>query len=161
MPSINFKPEFAEAVKNGTKRQTIRQVRKNPIKPGDMLTMFTGQRTKDCRKLCMHKCKSVEEIEITIEKFEYPPVAQEAYDVLKTPNLPIDYVNSVNNYIHSNEEQQKRERWIVSIKINGVMLKVEAMNELSDADGFKDAMEFCRFFNSHYGPNFKGVLIKW
>ncbi len=77
MPSINFKEQFAEAVKNGTKRQTIRQVRKNPIKPGDMLTMFTGQRTKECRKLCMHKCKSVYEITIYHTADDFIPASVE------------------------------------------------------------------------------------
>jgi len=138
MPSINFKPEFAEAVKNGTKRQTIRQVRKNPIKPGDMLTMFTGQRTKDCRKLCIHKCKSVEEIEIEFVDF-------------KTA-LTMAYV-----YIYATESRD----YIIKVSLDGKCLKYSEVSALAEADGFDFVCDFAEFFNSHYGDNFKGVLIKW
>lgn len=131
MPSINFKTEFAEPVKNGTKRQTIRQLRKNPIKPGDMLTMFTGQRTTNCRKLCMHKCKSVEEIEMTRE-------------------LTYDYPESTNATGH-----------IWDVKIDGRGITGAEVRHIAMKDGFKDNKSFFDFFQSHYGDNFKGVLIKW
>ena len=49
MVAFNFKPRFAEAVASGTKRQTIRATRR--AKPGDRLQLYTGQRTKSCRKL--------------------------------------------------------------------------------------------------------------
>lgn len=64
MVAINFKPEFAEQVESGQKTQTIRKVRKNPIKAGDKLTLYTGQRTNDCRKLGEVVCVEVIEIEI-------------------------------------------------------------------------------------------------
>ena len=67
MPALNYKAEFAEAVENGTKRSTIRPQRKNPIKPGDILYQYTGQRTKNSRKLGEHICTSVEPIEIEID----------------------------------------------------------------------------------------------
>lgn len=49
MVAINFSAEFADAVAAGRKTQTIRQ--KARAKPGDALQLYTGQRTKDCRKL--------------------------------------------------------------------------------------------------------------
>lgn len=49
MVAINFNARFAPLVENGTKRQTIRA--KARCKAGDRLQLFTGQRTKDCRKL--------------------------------------------------------------------------------------------------------------
>jgi hypothetical protein len=64
MPAINFKKEFAEKVKDGSKRQTIRPVRKNPIKKGDTLYLYTGMRTKNCRKLKDVICKDVQKIKI-------------------------------------------------------------------------------------------------
>jgi hypothetical protein len=47
--ALNFQPQFADAVATGQKRQTIR--RKNRFKEGDQLQLYTGQRTKECRKL--------------------------------------------------------------------------------------------------------------
>jgi len=69
MPALNFKKQFADAVESGQKRQTIRADRKdgrNP-KPGDKLYLYTGMRTKGCRKLKEAECKSVERI--VIEEF--------------------------------------------------------------------------------------------
>ncbi len=66
MPAINFKKQFAEKVKSGTKHQTIRALRKdgrNP-RPGQTLYLYTGMRTKYCRKLGEAICKSVEQITI-------------------------------------------------------------------------------------------------
>ena len=72
MPSINF-TMFIEAVENGIaqangqplphhgvrpKRQTIRAVRKVPIKVGDALHLFTGMRTPKCRRLGAAICVS-------------------------------------------------------------------------------------------------------
>lgn len=49
MVAINFQPQFVEALLTGAKRQTIR--RKARCKPGDKIQIYTGQRTKECRKL--------------------------------------------------------------------------------------------------------------
>ena len=65
MPALNFKTQFAELVESGKKKQTIRQVWKNPIKVGDTLYLYTGMRTKQCRKLREGVCKSVKDIRIT------------------------------------------------------------------------------------------------
>lgn len=49
MVAINFSPRFAPLVEAGTKRQTIRRTAR--CRPGDRLQLYTGQRTKSCRKL--------------------------------------------------------------------------------------------------------------
>jgi hypothetical protein len=54
MPSLNFQTRFAEDVRKGFKRQSIRAPRKDGrahAKVGDTLKLYTGQRTKDCRLL--------------------------------------------------------------------------------------------------------------
>lgn len=51
MPQLNFSKQFAPAVSDGSKRQTIRAKRKNPIRRGDTLHLFTGLRTKQARRL--------------------------------------------------------------------------------------------------------------
>mgnify|MGYP001768442570 CR=1 FL=1 len=48
MPALNFQKQFADKVEKGEKRQTIR---KRPFQIGDKLYLYTGQRTKQCRKL--------------------------------------------------------------------------------------------------------------
>ena len=59
MPALNFSERFAAAVESGEKCQTIRKQRKNPIKVGDPLYLYTGMRTKQCRKLKETKCTGV------------------------------------------------------------------------------------------------------
>ena len=61
MPALNFKQEFADLVESGKKRQTIRAYRKDgrDPKPGDTLYLYTGMRTKQCRKLGEAVCGGV------------------------------------------------------------------------------------------------------
>ena len=78
MPALNFKKEFADLVESGQKTQTIRQVRKRPIKPGDMLYLYTGMRTKSCQKLGEARCLSIAPIVIfpdgwvNVDRVEFP-----------------------------------------------------------------------------------------
>lgn len=64
MPAYNFQAQFADDVGGGHKRQTIRPRRKRPTRVGDTLYLYTGMRTKNCRKLLEATCQSVEPIEI-------------------------------------------------------------------------------------------------
>lgn len=66
MPALNFQKRFAPRVEDGTKRQTIRARRKDgrDPKPGDPLYLYTGMRTKGCRKLGVATCTSVDRIGI-------------------------------------------------------------------------------------------------
>ena len=49
MVAFSFKAQFADLVASGKKTQTIRQTAR--AKPGDRLQLYTGMRTKKCRKL--------------------------------------------------------------------------------------------------------------
>jgi hypothetical protein len=64
MPAYNFKKQFAPMVEDGSKRQTIRKVRKTPTKPGDKLSLYTGMRTKACRLLEYTRCVDVQPVEV-------------------------------------------------------------------------------------------------
>ena len=55
MPLLGFNV-FHDEVKNGTKRQTIRRHRKQPIKVGDTLYLYWHLRQKDCHLLRKAKC---------------------------------------------------------------------------------------------------------
>lgn len=62
MVAFNFSPEFADAVTSGAKCQTVRKAPR--AKKGDMLQLFTGQRTKNCRKLREAECLYVDYVHI-------------------------------------------------------------------------------------------------
>lgn len=62
MVAYNFKAEFAADVESGKKRQTIRLQRRARV--GDALQLYTGMRTKKCRKLRDAVCTTVQEITI-------------------------------------------------------------------------------------------------
>ena len=69
MPLLGFKQQFAPMVEARKKRQTIRAKRedgRNP-KPGDTLYLYTGLRTKSCRKLGETVCRSVQEIVVDVK----------------------------------------------------------------------------------------------
>ena len=52
MVAYSFQARFADAVECGEKRQTIRaNGKRRHAKPGDKLQLYTGMRTKACRKL--------------------------------------------------------------------------------------------------------------
>ena len=64
MPAYNFKKQFADAVESGQKRQTIRLERSRPTVPGDTLYLYTGMRTRSCRKLMETACVDVQDVSI-------------------------------------------------------------------------------------------------
>lgn len=64
MPDISFQPRLIEAVMNGAKPGTVRQLRKHPIKPGDRICIVTGQRTKKYKRHGFRTCVKVYPIAI-------------------------------------------------------------------------------------------------
>ena len=88
MPAYNFKKQFAPLVESGEKRQTIRQPRKRKTVKGDKLYLYTGMRTKNCRKLAETTCKNVfgieikskTEIVVTGQHLAYPGSVSLGYD---------------------------------------------------------------------------------
>lgn len=64
MPALSF-CMFRDKIESGAKHQTIRGVRKNPIKSGDRLFMYWKQRSpKNCEKLGEATCKAVTKVVI-------------------------------------------------------------------------------------------------
>jgi len=67
MPAFNFKEQFAPDVESGKKRGTIRAFRndgKPHAKVGDTLMLYTGMRTKACRKLRDATCTKITPVHI-------------------------------------------------------------------------------------------------
>jgi len=67
MTAYNFKAQFAGDVESGKKRQTIRAERKDRRVPraGEELQLYTGMRTKGCRKLRDVICDQVSEVSMS------------------------------------------------------------------------------------------------
>ena len=63
MVAINFSEQFAPRVESGEKRQTIRRSKK--CEAGAALQLYTGQRTKKCRKLRDEACRDVTYVGLT------------------------------------------------------------------------------------------------
>lgn len=68
MPALPFSV-FKEKILDGSKRQTIRAIRKRPIKVGDKLYLWWKQRTPDREKLGEANCINI--APITIRKDGY------------------------------------------------------------------------------------------
>lgn len=51
MVAYSFKARFAPLIASGRKTQTIRGHRKRHARPGEPLQLYTGMRTRSCRKL--------------------------------------------------------------------------------------------------------------
>lgn len=68
MVAYSFKPSFVEPIVAGEKRQTIRLPRKRHARPGEPVQLFTGMRTKACRKILERDpiCVGVDEVRIDL-----------------------------------------------------------------------------------------------
>lgn len=71
MPSISFQYQLINAVMSGKKPFTVRQINeKRPVKAGDTLYIYTGMRTKQCRKHGEHVCAGVLPIKVDFKRKE-------------------------------------------------------------------------------------------
>lgn len=59
MVAYSFKKQFGPPILAGTKSQTIRADRKRHARPGEMVQLFTGMRTRQCRRLGESQCVEV------------------------------------------------------------------------------------------------------
>lgn len=131
MPSLNFQERFAALIESGQKCQTIRPVRKNPIRAGNNLYLFTGLRTRNCNNI------------IT-------PVSK-PYNSRKTGKHSEYVICKSVGKIEITEEDYKPD----------TCLRYNDIYELALADGFECITDFINFLKKHYGLPFEGVLIKW
>jgi hypothetical protein len=65
MPALSFQVQFREMIEEGSKCHTVRRRRKkNAIAPGQLLRLYTGMRTKQCKLIKDAVCASVVPIAI-------------------------------------------------------------------------------------------------
>ena len=138
MPALNFQAQFAPLVESGEKRQTIRKLRKDfrDPKPGDTLYLYTGMRTKACRKLAVFDCKSA--TPIAIARSEKPWRATKH----------IVYSFEVWTGVRGEEHYRSR-------------LSDRRVTNLARQDGFESAEAMVAWFEDTHGLPFEGLLIRW
>lgn len=136
MPALNFKKQFAEAVRSGDKHQTIRRKRKRPFVVGDTVQLYTGQRTKSCEKLGEGYVDFV--CNIYIGEDERIKVTEHYHNLFKRPH-----------YLDPGLC-----KWYYTY------LRPDQIKDLAIADGFKSTEEFMQFFRDS-GLPFEGQLIVW
>lgn len=59
MVAYSFKSRFAAPILAGTKAQTIRADRKRHARPGELVQLYIGMRTRQCRRLGEARCVEV------------------------------------------------------------------------------------------------------
>ncbi len=133
MPSFNFQARFADAVESGTKTQTIRAMRKDgrDAKVGQTLYLFTGMRTKQCRKLGEGICTSVRRLTLTVRH----PATRNVNFTLSDPF------------------------WLGSSRSGG--RDQARFTRLAHRDGFETADEMAAWFEKAHGLPFTGQLYSW
>lgn len=68
MVAYSFKKQFGPPILAGTKAQTIRADRKRHARPGEMVQLFTGMRTRQCRRLGESRCVDVLPVRFAFSK---------------------------------------------------------------------------------------------
>ncbi len=161
MPSFSFQTRFVPFVKDGTKRQTIRKIRKHAPRPGQLISAFTGSRFKPVPILDEKpECLSVESIFIlpsgeVLIAHNQPPVTEVEAKMI------IEYLEKIGPLCETNN-------------IAGTVLQKltdKEKDELAWQDGFrweeypqhrKNCFEIMReWWSQTHSLPFAGHIIKW
>lgn len=70
MVAYSFKKQFVVPILSRTKGGTIRADRKRHARPGEVIQIYTGMRTKQCRMITELECRSAEPICLRFDKPE-------------------------------------------------------------------------------------------
>lgn len=65
MVAYSFKQRFVEAIRGGTKRQTIRADRRRHARPGEEVQLYCGMRTRGCFLIARARCIETLPIELS------------------------------------------------------------------------------------------------
>lgn len=66
MVAYSFKKRFEQPLRDRTKAGTIRLDRKRHARPGEVLQLYVGMRTRHCRKVATETCTAVHDIHIEV-----------------------------------------------------------------------------------------------
>jgi hypothetical protein len=134
MTAYNFQACFAPDVECMYKRQTIRaKGKRRHARPGERVQLYTGQRTKACRKLVDPDpvCTAADEIKLARDD----GAGRFCVTITKKTKRGLS-----ERVIHGDESRFKR---------------------FARADGFKSMAAMMDWFEKAHGLPFEGVLIKW
>lgn len=152
MVAYSFHRTFADRVERRLKLSTIRGHRRRHARPGEPVQLFTGMRTRACRKLVDPDpiCVGVDEM-----WFDLSGLA----DVERPPTTNAGFVPLCRD---------------VRIMLNGMPIEGEERHAFAASDGFVDRAAFpdgepilpfhdmVLFWMAMHGPRlFEGVRIRW
>lgn len=120
---ISFKPQFVTPILNGTKIHTIREDKHNRWKPGKLMHMATGVRTKNYNCFCKTYLVNVKKISI---KWQGTTITIKIDDSIK-----VNFNTATNWSNHSN---------------NGY----DFLLQLAKNDGFEGIEDFIQWFNTDF-----------
>lgn len=138
MVAYSFQSQFVDPIEAGTKRQTIRAIgKRRHARPGDALQLYTGMRTRNCRKILALDPTCLDVQPICIDVSQRTKTTALAF---RAPVFVID-----------------------RITINGVELcALKNLEDFARADGFASLEEMADFWGRTHGPGiFVGALITW
>ena len=157
MVAYNFKEQFANLVASGEKCQTIRAIgKRRHVKSGETIQLYSGLRTKQCRKLGDAVCVSAQDIEMDIQ--------QRPYTVDFSDGKRLYLAQIVRFHIAGGTEL------IVGDKPANFPAANELLADVAQADGFRPSGKLtaaelmATWFLGEHGSSsmeFKGKLIKW
>jgi hypothetical protein len=153
MVAYSFDKRFVPQIENGFKRQTIRAHRRRHARPGEALQLYTGMRTKHCRKIRDDViCSRIDEVRFDLRCLEgaAPPKTSRALVELVAQRMP-------------------------SLSVNGIPIEEEWQREtFAEQDGFGRwvlspgdwivqpfAMMTLFWMHSHAPRLFEGVMVSW
>lgn len=86
MVAYSFNTAFVRFIADRSKRQTIRLPRKRHARPGERVQLFTGMRTKDCRKIIPDPfCIAVDDVRFDLRKASAVPA-----EIARTVSLEVN-----------------------------------------------------------------------
>lgn len=144
MVAYSFKDRFIKPIQVGLssvslsfdcapKRQTIRAIgKRRHARPGEILQLYYGMRTKQCMKIGEARCISVEGVLLKWSEWQ----SFDVYNIMeRDPGV-----------------------W----RRVGELREIVDLEAFASDDGFSDFADMKAFWMNEHGPNtFEGVLIKW
>ncbi len=168
MPSLNFEKQFVPLIESGQKRQTIRVERKNPIKVGDKLYLFSGLRTKYCYRIFTENLPYLPPFVkihfINADNLDHPRLIRNFEEMSECSELRmIPYVicKSVEKIKIKSTEFIKYETMQTGEIMEVGFANPNSLNNFAQKDGFANWKDLIDFFDKKYGLPFVGTLIKW
>lgn len=73
MVAYSFQPRFVQAILAGTKAQTIRGARRRHARRGDMVQLYSGQRSRDCILLGEAPCIAADSVRLEFYPANFLP----------------------------------------------------------------------------------------